>query len=219
VALLAEGAERGEMVIFDRSWYFRVLDERVDRTIPEKAWRQAYRDIVEFERVLADDGAVILKFFLHISKKEQRERFRAIKADPLEAWRVSDADWARQKKYDEYRPRSRRCSNDRIRIRAVDHRRSHFEMVRAQAHLRDHRGGPRKAPGRQRAATLRRSPAVAAKDASCGKPWIRSRRAALMLETLDLTRTLTREAYVREVTRRQIQLREWATRSTCKNVR
>jgi polyphosphate kinase 2 (PPK2 family) len=52
--------------------------------------------------VLADDGAVILKFFLHISKKEQRERFRAIKADPLEAWRVSDADWARQKKYDEY---------------------------------------------------------------------------------------------------------------------
>jgi polyphosphate kinase 2 (PPK2 family) len=93
---------RGEMVIFDRSWYFRVLDERVDRTIPEKAWRQAYRDIVEFERVLADDSAVILKFFLHISKKEQRERFGAIQADPLEAWRVSDADWARQKKYDEY---------------------------------------------------------------------------------------------------------------------
>ena len=93
---------RGEMVIFDRSWYFRVLDERVERTIPEKAWRPAYRDIVEFERMLADDGTVILKFFLHISKKEQRERFRAIKANPLEAWRVSDADWARQKKYDEY---------------------------------------------------------------------------------------------------------------------
>ena len=93
---------RGELVIFDRSWYFRVLDERVERTIPEKAWRDAYRDIVEFERMLADDGAVIIKFFLHISKKEQRERFRAIKANPLEAWRVSDADWARQKKYDEY---------------------------------------------------------------------------------------------------------------------
>ena len=93
---------RGEMVIFDRSWYFRVLDERVERTIPEKAWRQAYRDIVEFERMLADDGAVIVKFFLHISKKEQRERFRAIQADPLEAWRVSDEDWARHKKYGEY---------------------------------------------------------------------------------------------------------------------
>src|ERR1039458_9495728 len=236
---------RGEMVIFDRSWYFRVLDERVDRTIPEKAWRQAYRDIVEFERVLADDGAVILKFFLHISKKEQRERFRAIKADPLEAWRVSDADWARQKKYDEYlaaieemleltesefapwtiveatskwfrsgslaRQRCRLgapeeirripgrdrgdARTDRIRIRAVDHRRSHFEMVRAQAHLRDHRGGPRKAPGRQRAATLRRSPRRGGQGrGAAGSHGFARGGAALMLETLDLTRTLTREA-------------------------
>jgi polyphosphate kinase 2 (PPK2 family) len=93
---------RGEMVIFDRSWYFRVLDERVDRAIPEKAWRDAYRDIVEFERMLADDGAVILKFFLHISRKEQKQRFRALEAEPLEAWRVTAADWARHKQYDEY---------------------------------------------------------------------------------------------------------------------
>ena len=93
---------RGEMVMFDRSWYFRVLDERVERTVPEKEWRKAYRDIVEFERMLADDGTVIIKFFLHISKKEQKERFRAIQADPLEAWRVTEADWGRHKKYDEY---------------------------------------------------------------------------------------------------------------------
>jgi polyphosphate kinase 2 (PPK2 family) len=93
---------RGEMVIFDRSWYLRVLDERVERTIPEKEWRQAYRDIAEFERMLADDGSVILKFFLHISKKEQRQRFRAIDKDPLEAWRVRDEDWARHKKYGQY---------------------------------------------------------------------------------------------------------------------
>ena len=71
---------RGEMVIFDHSWYGRVLEERVERTIPEKAWRQAYRDIVEFERMLADDGTTILKFFLHISKKEQRRRFESIEA-------------------------------------------------------------------------------------------------------------------------------------------
>ena len=92
----------GEMVIFDHSWYGRVLVERVDKIVPEKAWRQAYRDIVDFERMLADDGTVILKFFLHISKKEQKKRFEAIKNDPLEAWRVTDADWARHKKYDEY---------------------------------------------------------------------------------------------------------------------
>jgi polyphosphate kinase 2 (PPK2 family) len=94
---------RGEMVIFDHSWYGRVLEERVENTVPEKAWRQAYRDIVDFERMLADDGATILKFFLHISKKEQKERFQAIEKDPLEAWRVTPEDWARYKKYDDYR--------------------------------------------------------------------------------------------------------------------
>ncbi len=93
---------RGEMVIFDRSWYYRVLDDRVEETVPEKSWRDAYRDITDFERMLADDGTVILKFFLHISKKEQKRRFRAIEKDPLEAWRVTDDDWARHKKYDEY---------------------------------------------------------------------------------------------------------------------
>jgi len=94
---------RGEMVMFDRSWYFRVWDERVEGLVSEKEWRSAYRDIVEFERMLADDGTVILKFFLHISKKEQKERFRAIEKDPLEAWRVTPADWARLKKYNGYR--------------------------------------------------------------------------------------------------------------------
>ncbi len=93
---------RGEMVLFDRSWYSRVLEERVERTIPEKAWRHAYRDIVDFERMLADDGTVILKFFFHISKKEQAQRFAAMQADPLEAWRVTKEDWARHRKYAEY---------------------------------------------------------------------------------------------------------------------
>jgi polyphosphate kinase 2 (PPK2 family) len=90
------------MVIFDHSWYGRVLEERVERIVPEKSWRPAYRDIVEFERMLADDGVAILKFFLHIGKKEQRQRFESIESDPLEAWRVTKADWARHKKYDEY---------------------------------------------------------------------------------------------------------------------
>jgi polyphosphate kinase 2 (PPK2 family) len=77
---------RGEMVIFDHSWYGRVLHERIDGTVPEKAWKEAYRDIVEF----------------HISRKEQKRRFQAIEADPLKAWRVTDTDWNRNKKYDQY---------------------------------------------------------------------------------------------------------------------
>jgi polyphosphate kinase 2 (PPK2 family) len=92
----------GEMAIFDRSWYYRVLDERVEGMVPQKVWRNAYRDIVEFERMLAADGAVILKFFLHISKKEQKERFEEMEGDPLESWRITKADWDRHKKYSKY---------------------------------------------------------------------------------------------------------------------
>ena len=93
---------RGEMVIFDHSWYGRVFQERVQGVVPEKAVQQAFRDIIDFERMLADDGTVILKFFLHISRKEQRRRFDAIACDPLEAWRVTKEDWARHKKYEQY---------------------------------------------------------------------------------------------------------------------
>lgn len=92
----------GEMAIFDQSWYMRVLGERVEGGIPETEWRAAYADINDFERMLAADGTAIVKFFLHISKKEQEKRFQKIEADPLESWRVTKQDWARHKRYDEY---------------------------------------------------------------------------------------------------------------------
>jgi len=94
---------RGEMVIFDQSWYMRVLSDRVEGKASEKVWRAAYQDIVEFERMLADDGSVLIKFFLHISRKEQKQRFEEIEADPLESWRVTKEDWARHRKYEEYK--------------------------------------------------------------------------------------------------------------------
>jgi len=92
----------GEMAIFDQSWYMRVLQERVEGLVPEKQWRTAYKDIVEFERMLSDNGTAIVKLFLHISRKEQEKRFGKILADPLESWRVTKQDWARHKKYSEY---------------------------------------------------------------------------------------------------------------------
>jgi len=93
----------GEMAIFDLSWYQRVLVERVEKLVPKRAWRRAYRDIVDFERMLADDGAVIVKLWMHISKKEQKKRFQALEKDPLESWRVAKQDWERHAKYDDYR--------------------------------------------------------------------------------------------------------------------
>jgi polyphosphate kinase 2 (PPK2 family) len=92
----------GEMAIFDRSWYGRVLVERVEKLTPPAEWRKAYRDIVEFERMLADDGVVIIKFWMHISKQEQKKRFKKIEKNPLESWRVTDEDWRSHKKYGDY---------------------------------------------------------------------------------------------------------------------
>jgi polyphosphate kinase 2 (PPK2 family) len=93
---------RGEMVILDHSWYHRVLDERVEKTIAVREWRKAYTDIVEFERMLAADGCVFVKFWFHISREEQKKRFRAIEKDPLEAWRITARDWKRNEQYGEY---------------------------------------------------------------------------------------------------------------------
>ena len=76
--------------------------ERVEELIPESKWRRAYRDITEFERTIADDGTLIIKFFLHISKQEQRLRFDKLLKDPLTAWQVSDEDWEHHHNYDKW---------------------------------------------------------------------------------------------------------------------
>ena len=93
---------RGEWAMFDRSWYGRVLVERVDNLTPEPEWRRAYRDIADFERALADDGYLIIKFWLHISKPEQKRRFKKLVQDPLTAWQVTAEDWEHHSKYDDY---------------------------------------------------------------------------------------------------------------------
>ena len=89
----------GQMAIFDRSWYGRVLVERVEGLAPENEWRKAYRDIVDFERTLADDGYVVVKFFLHIDQKEQARRLKKLQKDPLESWRVEPEDWEHNRNY------------------------------------------------------------------------------------------------------------------------
>jgi polyphosphate kinase 2 (PPK2 family) len=93
---------RGEWAIFDRSWYGRVLVERVEKLVPESEWRRAYRDITDFERTLADDGCLILKFFLHISKQEQKRRFDKLLKDPLTAWHVTPEDWEHHRHYEDW---------------------------------------------------------------------------------------------------------------------
>ena len=93
---------RGEWAIFDRSWYGRVMVERVENLIPERSWRRAYRDILDFERTIADDGHLIIKFFLHINKEEQKRRFKKLSKDPLTAWHVTAEDWEHHRHYEEW---------------------------------------------------------------------------------------------------------------------
>ena len=93
---------RGEWAIFDRSWYGRVMVERVENLTPEADWRRAYRDIVDFERTLADDNTLIVKFFLHISMTEQKRRFEKLSKDPLTAWHVTAEDWEHHRRYDDW---------------------------------------------------------------------------------------------------------------------
>lgn len=93
---------RHEMAIFDRSWYGRVLVERIDKLAPKKEWKRAYREIQEFERTLVDDGVVLVKFWLQISRKEQKKRFKAMEKDRFLRYKVSDEDWKHHGQYDKY---------------------------------------------------------------------------------------------------------------------
>ena len=92
----------GQSIIFDRSWYGRVLVERVENFATDKEWKRAYDEINDFERLLTDDGAIFVKFYLHISKDEQLLRFKRREADPYKHWKINDEDWRNRRKWDEH---------------------------------------------------------------------------------------------------------------------
>lgn len=93
----------GQMAIFDRSWYRQVLADRTQGSLSDQEWHARCEDIRAFERQLADDGAVILKIWLHISKEEQARRFRALLGKRLTAWQVTAEDLWQQRHYDQVR--------------------------------------------------------------------------------------------------------------------
>lgn len=92
----------GGMAVFDRTWYGRVLVERVDGLADREQWLRAYDEIIDFERGLAEEGAIIVKFWLHVSEAEQLKRFEQRAADPLKAWKLTEEDWSNRAKRGEY---------------------------------------------------------------------------------------------------------------------
>lgn len=92
----------GHVAIFDRTWYGRVMVERIEGFCSEEDWRRAYSEINRMEEGLADAGAIVLKFWMHIDKDEQKKRFEERMEDPFKQWKITDEDWRNREKWDDY---------------------------------------------------------------------------------------------------------------------
>ncbi|HYH24556.1 MAG TPA: UDP-galactose-lipid carrier transferase [Blastococcus sp.] len=92
----------GGMAVLDRTWYGRVLVERVEGFAPEEAWRRAYAEIVDLETTLAAEGTILVKFWMHVSPEEQLRRFESRRDDPYKAWKLTDEDWRNREKRPAY---------------------------------------------------------------------------------------------------------------------
>jgi polyphosphate kinase 2 (PPK2 family) len=92
----------GRTTIFDRSWYGRVLVERIEQFAGDDEWRRAFAEINDFEDQLLEHGIVLLKFWMHIDKDEQLRRFKAREETPHKSWKMCDEDWRNRDRWDEY---------------------------------------------------------------------------------------------------------------------
>ena len=117
----------GGMSVFDRSWYGRVLVERVEGYATTDQWRRAYAEITGFEQTLHTEGMTIVKFWLHLSAAKQLERFEKRRNDPLKAWKLTDDDWRNRGR----RPDYERALEDMLEH--TDHKAAPWEVVSAES--------------------------------------------------------------------------------------
>jgi polyphosphate kinase 2 (PPK2 family) len=118
---------RGGMTVLDRSWYGRVLVERVDGFATDEEWSRAYDEIVELERTLAADGMLLIKFFMHISADEQLKRFEKRRDHPLKAWKLTPDDWENRAKRAQYLEAIEEM------LARTDHEATPWELVEAES--------------------------------------------------------------------------------------
>jgi polyphosphate kinase 2 (PPK2 family) len=116
----------GGMAVFDRSWYGRVLVERVEGYATEEQWMRAYDEIVGFERSLSAEGMVLVKLWLHISHDEQLRRFARRQADPLKSWKLGAEDWRNREK----RPQYEEALRDMLK--RTDHEHGPWDVIAAE---------------------------------------------------------------------------------------
>lgn len=111
----------GHIAIFDRSWYGRVLVERVEGFAKEEEWRRAYDEIVNFEEDLSDSGCIVIKYWLQVSPEEQLVRFNARNDDPLRRWKLTEEDWRNRDKWHLYEAAANEMFQKTNRINAPWH--------------------------------------------------------------------------------------------------
>lgn len=92
----------GHVTIFDRTWYGRVMVERIEGFCTKQEWQRAYKEINDMERDLTDAGTIVIKFWLQIDKDEQERRFKARQENPEKQWKITDEDWRNREKWDQY---------------------------------------------------------------------------------------------------------------------
>jgi polyphosphate kinase 2 (PPK2 family) len=208
---------RGRVAIFDHSWYRRVLEDRVEKIVPKKTWKSAFEEILAFERQQTDDGAVIMKFWLHIGKKEQAKRFVKIEKNPALSWKVGKMEWKQQQQYRKYLKaaeetfeRTNTAQAPWIIVEAHDKRFAQVKIFETVI------------KSWENALEARRARKAAALDETAVEPLTGTTVAApaspktaelvaknvTILSGLDLTQTLEREEYDREIDGLQDRLRE-----------
>jgi len=115
------------MAVLDRSWYGRVLVERVEGFATEEQWQRAYQEICEFERTLVDEGTILVKFWLHLSEQEQLHRFERRQLNPLKQWKLTDEDW---------RNRARRAAYEAAvedMLERTDHESGRWQLIAGES--------------------------------------------------------------------------------------
>jgi polyphosphate:AMP phosphotransferase len=193
---------RGRIAIFDRSWYRRVLNDRVDGTVRKADLEQAFQDIHAFERQLTDSGTILVKFFLHISRREQKKRFAKLRANESTRWRVTPEDLKRHKQYAKYA----QAYEDMLAesesdfapwtlVEAHDSRFATLKVFHTVIAALEQRLSPGPRPSRKAA-----RPSV---DTA-----LPARLRVSILDRLDLTQTLDAAPYRDELERKQKELRE-----------
>ena len=198
---------RGRIAVFGNSWYRWVLFDRLEGLCSRREWEQACREINEFERQLVDDGTVLIKFWLHLSKKEQKRRFRECEKNPRLSWKVGEGEWRRYRRYkrlarlaDEVMERTETARTPWTVVAATDRRYRRVKVLETVCQtvrkaLADRSG---------RTEATEEVPAVSAAEAPDPAP----PESPNLLDRVDPNRSLTRQEYDAQLKPYQEQLRD-----------